>query len=295
MENLNYILRKLWQNVRHDGTSSMVNVLVLTLTFFTMLVVGVGIVNINRVTRSIEDQYQITVYLEDGVSEQRVVQVAEGLGQVQGVRQVSTLGPEQFRERFLASSGSSLEGIEGASVEIFPSVIQLQLEPDFRRKMNLATVASRIQRIDAVQTVETHEGWLGQLKGLAGVLGLIALIFGISVMVAAVLIVANTVKLAFIKRQPLVEVMRLFGATRSFIEAPVILEGFLQGFIGAVLALGMAWGLTSLVDTRIGTIMGSGAWHIAFVPLSWIALFLALCGAVGIVGAHLASARTLRV
>ncbi len=296
MESVGYILKKLWQNVRHDSASSAVNVLVLTLTFFTVLVVGVGIVNVNRLTRSIEDQYQITVYLDDGVAPARAKAVAEGLSQVDGVRSATLMGPEQFRERFLASSGATLEGAGDVAVDVFPSVVEVNLAPDYRDRMDLTALASRIGRIDAVESVETHEGWLARLKGLAGVLGMVALVFGASILLAAVLIVANTVKLAFIKRQPLVQVMKLFGATQSFIEAPVVLEGFLQGLTGAVASVILAWGLTTLLDSRIASILGeSSAWHLSFVPLSWVVLFLSLCGAVGIVGAHLASARTLRV
>jgi cell division transport system permease protein len=295
MERAGYVLRKLWQNIRHDGTTSLVNVLVLTLTFFTVLVVAVGIVNLNRVTRSIEDRYQITVYLEDGLGEQRTAEVAEGLAQVEGIRDAIVLGPKSFRERFLSTGGAGMEGVEDVSLDVFPTVIEVQLAPDYRSRMDLPSVAARIGRVPGVETVETHEGWLARLKGLVTVLGLVALVFGASVLAAAVLIVANTVKLAFIKRQPLVEVMRLFGASNSFIEAPVVLEGFLQGMTGALVSVLMTWGLTSLVDSRLAEILGPGAWHLSFLPLSWAALFLALCGAVGILGAHLASARTLRV
>jgi cell division transport system permease protein len=161
--------------------------------------------------------------------------------------------------------------------------------------MELGAFAGKVSRIDAVESVETHEGWMQQLKGFAGVLGLVAGVFGISVLLCSIFIVANTIKLAFIKRQRVVEVMRLFGATRNLIEAPVLLEGFLQGVAGSVAALLLAWGLVAVVDARIASILGGGqGWSVVFVPGSWVALFIAVCGAVGVIGAHLASARALR-
>ena len=89
--------------------------------------------------------------------------------------------------------------------------------------------------------------------------------------------------------------MRLFGATRNLIEAPVLLEGCLQGVAGSAVAVLLAWVLVTVVDSQIASILGGGAWSVAFVPLPWVALFIALCGIVGVVGAHLASAKALKV
>jgi cell division transport system permease protein len=290
-----FTLRKLWQNVRHDRTSLVLNVVVLTLTFFTVIVVGVGVANIDRLTRSIEDRYEVTVYLADDVTPERVSEVAAGLRHVQGVRDVTHLDPESFRGRFIESSGADLDGISEVSTDVFPSVLEVALVPDYREKMDLGAFAGKVSRIDAVESVETHEGWMQQLKGFAGVLGLVAAVFGISVLLCSVFIVANTIKLAFIKRQRVVEVMRLFGATRNLIEAPVLLEGALQGLVGSVIAVVLAWGLVAVVDARVAAILGGGdAWSVVFVPVSWVALFVAVCAAVGVIGAHLASARALR-
>ena len=295
MSAIMFTLRKLWQNVRHDRTSLVLNVVVLTLTFFTVIVVGVGVANVDRLTRSIEDQYQVTVYLVDGVSNERVNEVAAGLRHVQGVREVTHLDPESFRGRFIAATGSGIEGIDDVSTDVFPSVLEVGLVPDYRKRMDLGVFAGKVSKIDAVESVETHEGWMQQLKGFAGVLGLVAAVFGISVLLCSIFIVANTIKLAFIKRQRVVEVMRLFGATRNLIEAPVLLEGCLQGVAGSVAAALLAWALVAAVDARIASILGgSEAWSVVFVPLSWVALFVAVCGAVGVVGAHLASARALK-
>jgi cell division transport system permease protein len=296
MSAIMFTLRKLWQNVRHDRTSLVLNVVVLTLTFFTVIVVGVGMANVDRLTRSIEDQYQITVYLADDVTPERVGEVAAGLRHVQGVSEVTHLDPGSFRSRFIETAGTDIDGIADVTTDVFPSVLEVGLEADYREKMDLAAFAGKVSRIDAVESVETHEGWLQQLKGFASVLGLVAAVFGICVLLCAVFIVANTIKLAFIKRQRVVEVMRLFGATRNLIEAPVLLEGALHGIAGSLAALVLAWALVAAVDARISAILGGGeAWSVVFVPASWVVLFVAMCAVVGVVGAHLASARALRV
>jgi len=295
MHFVKFALKKLWQNVRNDRVSLVVNVLVLTLTFFSVVVVGVGVANVTRLTANLEDRYQINVYLEQGVSEERVEEVASGLAAVQGVRNVEHVDPASFREGFLEVSGESAAGLEDVSLEVFPSVLAVQLDPDYREQMDLASVASKVSQIDAVESVETHEGWMSNIKGLASILGLVALVFGASILVCAVFIVANTIKLAFIKRQPVVEVMRLFGATRALIEAPVLIEGFLQGLTGSLVAVLVGWGLVALLDSRLDVITGGMiTWHVSFVPWLWVVVFLGLCGGVGVLGAHMASTRALR-
>ena len=110
-----------------------------------------------------------------------------------------------------------------------------------------------------------------------------------SLLLAAVLLIGNTIRLSIFARRREVEVMRLVGATNWFIRWPFMIEGVICGLVGAVVAVGMLWGIKVGVvdawaagaDTAL-TKTGSAAGTIAF-PLLMIVLVGAgaLLGAVG--------------
>jgi cell division transport system permease protein len=114
-------------------------------------------------------------------------------------------------------------------------------------------------------------------------------------LLAAVLLIGNTIRLSIFARRREVEVMRLVGATNWFIRWPFMIEGVICGLVGAVVAVGMLWGIKVGVvdawaagaDTAL-TKTGSAAGTIAF-PL----LTLVLVGAGALLGA-IGSGITLR-
>jgi cell division transport system permease protein len=129
---------------------------------------------------------------------------------------------------------------------------------------------------DRLLTAATFVQWAG--FALIGVL-----------LLAAVLLIGNTIRLSIFARRREVEVMRLVGATNWFIRWPFMIEGVICGLVGAVVAVGMLWGLKVGVvdawaagaDTAL-TKTGSTAGAIAFPMLTLILVGAgALLGAVG--------------
>jgi len=120
----------------------------------------------------------------------------------------------------------------------------------------------------------------------------------IVLLIVAVGLIWNTIRTAMFARRREIEVMKLVGATNWFIRIPFMLEGLLQGMIGAVLACGGLWGLNSawtgavldFDDTELSALVVTGGF------LRWIMLLILLIGAVaGAVGSGIAASRFLDV
>jgi cell division transport system permease protein len=108
-------------------------------------------------------------------------------------------------------------------------------------------------------------------------------------LLAAVLLIGNTIRLSIFARRREVEVMRLVGATNWFIRWPFMIEGVICGLVGAVVAVGMLWGIkVGVVDAWAAgadsalTKTGSAAGTIAFPMLTLVLVGAgALLGAIG--------------
>ena len=120
----------------------------------------------------------------------------------------------------------------------------------------------------------------------------------IVLLIVAVGLIWNTIRTAMFARRREIEVMKLVGATNWFIPIPFMLEGLLQGMIGAVLACGGLWGLNSawtgavldFDDTELSALVVTGGF------VRWIMLLILLIGAVaGAVGSGIAASRFLDV
>jgi len=75
------------------------------------------------------------------------------------------------------------------------------------------------------------------------------LVVGIGLLVAALLLILNAIRMAMFARRREIEVMKLVGATNWFIRVPFMLEGIIQGLVGSALALGAVFGLHRFMET----------------------------------------------
>jgi cell division transport system permease protein len=125
------------------------------------------------------------------------------------------------------------------------------------------------------------------------------LVVGIGLLVAALLLILNAIRMAMFARRREIEVMKLVGATNWFIRVPFMLEGIIQGIVGGVLALGAVFALDRFMKTAAenpeyqaimrGFVASSG-------ELVWTAVVVMMLGIViGAAGSGWALSRFLKV
>jgi cell division transport system permease protein len=191
----------------------------------------------------------------------------------------------------LGDLGSALDGLPEnplpPSVEVVPAGSPGPNE--------VRALASRLGRLSHVVEVDYGREWLDRIEALGRAMrnfgsGALAL-----VLAAALLVVANTIRLAVYARRDEIEIMKLVGATNAYVRTPFLLEGMLQGLAGALLAVVGLELVQRLVIPRAAAAFsfaaGAAAPHIAAAHFG----ILAGAGAVvGLLGSYLAVARFLR-
>jgi cell division transport system permease protein len=167
--------------------------------------------------------------------------------------------------------------IELVSIELHSSV-QFKLEQDTVTVLRVSTASEQIE----------------QLQILSRGLNVLGLGFSIVLGVSAVVLIANTIRLAIYARRDEVEIMKLVGASNWYIRIPFLLEGLIEGLVGALLAVLTVW----VVSDRITEATASFAILRLDIGNNFIftrALIFVLFGAAaGVVGSLLGLSRYLR-
>ena len=96
----------------------------------------------------------------------------------------------------------------------------------------------------AFETVRTLQKFTNFIRGLSVAVSIVLL-------VAALLLILNTIRMAMFARRREIEVMKLVGATNWFIRVPFILEGLIQGVLGALVAMGLTWVAKWGIDAKL--------------------------------------------
>lgn len=170
----------------------------------------------------------------------------------------------------------------------------MRLNPDVGDAAAVERLASGLQGASGVEEVRFDQTWIERITSALELLRGVGLVVVLVLVVAAALTVANVVRLACFARRDEIEIMQLVGAPLSYVRGPFVIEGVLQGGIGAlaallVLGVGFAVG-ESLYGETAATVLGVDA--VRFLPPAMGLLLVAGGMAVGCVGGLVAARST---
>ena len=161
------------------------------------------------------------------------------------------------------------------------------------------SLGEQYRTLPGVEAVALAEDEFEVISTLSRFVRTVTLIMSLILLVVAVGLIWNTIRTAMFARRREIEVMKLVGATNWFIRIPFMLEGLLQGLLGAIVSCGGLWVLNSAWDNGVaGFKPGTGISSLV-VPSSYLStvmvLLLVVGAVVGAVGSAIAASRFLDV
>jgi cell division transport system permease protein len=140
------------------------------------------------------------------------------------------------------------------------------------------------------------QGWLEKLEAFLLLLRVSGAALGGFLVFAALVIVANTIKLTLYVRQDELEAMAMVGGTSLFIKLPYLVEGALQGLLGGIVALGLSFLVFEvLLQQSLGSLLLiTGIDTIHFLPPLWQLLLVVGGGLIGLLGSLFALRKFVR-
>ena len=290
---LGFFLGEALGSMRRNWVMAMAAVITV---FISTAILGAVLVtrdNLNRGATSLKNRVLIEVFIRDEAKPEEVQALER---KIQGIPEVKTyryISKEEALERFRKRFGERI--VANLPINPLPASYEIQVKDAddvdmvARQFFDDPTVDNDPGTHNGVKyAAETVRKMLGTIslieKGMWATTGIFA--------VAAVLLISTTVRLSIFARRREVEIMRLVGATNWFIRWPFVLEGFITGLIGAVLAASFVWAGNwaianwirssdiDFLDLRVYSIWWqSGAWPVGLLPT--LAVLGALLGAVG--------------
>jgi cell division transport system permease protein len=264
---LRFFFSEAWEMHARDRAAGIASLTALTAVLFLLAVVLLAGHNVRGAARSLEARKGLEVFLVDDLPAERVEQLAlafESFGEV--------------GEIVFVSQDEALRDVEAhlGEIDIVGALGDNPLSPSFRVELTpqaaarsgiVQDLAEEISAYDGVDEVLYGGSWIESLeRGLRNIYWTTAGA-GVLAGIAVLLVVWNTIKLAFSGRRETIRILKIVGATSGFIRSPYLLLGSLHAAFASMLALV----LSALVRLALVAMMPG----LRFIPVSWIVLFLA--------------------
>ncbi len=203
--------------------------------------------NIAKVAQGVTSPSKVSVYLDEGVPEARIMVLKDEVESWDNVANVKYISSQQGLNDLSEYSGFE-QAISMLSDYALPAVLIIQ--PEDSSTSAIKEVAKLAQEIEIISDVRLDEDWQVRLNAIQNLAVTIAVTLAILMLVAVFLIVGNTLRFTVLAHKEEIQVMKLIGATDSFILRPYLYSGMWFGSIGAI----GAWILTAII-----TVMVNGA------------------------------------
>ena len=199
----------------------------------------------------------------------------------------------KFPERF-----PELKGIvENLRSNPFPPSIEATLRENVLSSNETADFVAEMLQSPGVEDVQFNRDWIQRIHSLSRLARAIGFFLGGILILASFFIISNVIKLNVFSRKDEIEILRMSGATNTFIRIPFLLEGIVLGFLGGALSLLLLLILIRILPVYLGGSLGVLEELINFRYLSFVqSLNMMLGGAViGFTGSLTSLARFLKV
>lgn len=284
-----------------NGWMSFASISAIAISLFILGAFLMLTLNVNHISEQVESDVEISVHLDVNIQEPEIRSLQNEIGSIPEVQRVIFVskeqGLEEMKEIFGEEGGLILEGYEGDSNPLPDSFIVEVENPE-----NIASVAEQIEAINIgkdpkpIFRVNYGEGTVETLFAITRFIRYVGLIIVAGLAFTAMFLIANTIKLTIIARRKEIAIMKLVGATNSFIRWPFFIEGVLLGLIGAGIPISILLGVYSTLDGSFRL----GLMAIELAPMQQISslifmLLLSIGLVIGVWGSLLSVRKFLRV
>ena len=266
---MSYLLKEGITGLARRRLSGSVAVLIMGSSLLMLALFSVVSINLDRVLQEVRGDIDVRVYLRDDIHPKDQERLHTDLMNMVGVRSVQYLDREDALASFREELGEDADLLEALDGNPLPASFELALDPVAHDAAKLEALTTSVSQYPGVEEVVAEIAWVQMLDRFSQTFILVTAVIGVIVLVSAVFVISNTVRLIVEESAEQVEIMKLVGATNAFIRTPFVVGGAIQGAAAGILAMIVLVAAGRVVQQHIDGIFFFGTGQvIGFVVLS---------------------------
>ena len=249
INNLGYLIKEGFHGIFLHGFMSFAAICV---TVACLLIVGsfsILAYNLDVMVDNLNKTSEIMVYVDSSLSDAEARSIGTIINQLDNVQKSVFVSREEALDNFISDhdNNAAFNGVQSQDLR-HRYVVTLEDNALMEQTDNLLKNIPGVAKTNAAY--ELAQGF----TTIQGVLNVVSIALIATLLVVSLLIISNTIKLAMYDRKDEIAIMKMVGATNSFIRLPFIVEGFTLGMIGAILAFGLEWVLYDALVERVNAV-----------------------------------------
>jgi len=245
---VNLAVREAFLTFRRAPLLSALSVTTIAFSLFVVGLFGLVAVNLQRALREVAERVEIVAYLLPGTPIETITLAEKDIEAFPEVQAASYVSEDSALARARAELVEFRDVLQELERNPLPASLEVKLKPHYRDVQHVNDVAERLQGFGFVDDVRFGRDWVEHLDRLRQTAAGVGLVMGAAFAVVAIIIIGTTIRMAVLQRSREIAIMRLVGATDSFIRRPFLLQGAIKGMLGGFAAIGLSYGAYALIN-----------------------------------------------
>ncbi len=242
-------------NKRRVAGSYFMSLMSIALVLFLLGVFALLMMHAQKLSNHLKENIGFEVVMNSNVKEEKILQLQKELDAMPAVKSTEYITKEEAIRRLSEDLGEDfLQWLGNEENPLLPS-IDVRFKADYANNDSIAAIQAQLLKNTNVKEIYYQKSLVGLINQNVNRIGLALMVASLVLLIIAITLIRNTIRLSIYSKRFLVRSMQLVGATPAYIRRPFIRSGILQGFFGALLADAflalLLYGLTKRVPELI--------------------------------------------
>ena len=277
------------QDILDHRFLNVVTIITIAISILIVSAFALFFVNANEIINSWKKGIRIMAYLKPDAPEIKIPELKQKIQHIGGIQDVRFISKKEAFQQLKKQMRRQSSLFENLKENPLPDAFEIRLIASFQNQEKVEMLATRLESLPQIDEVEYGQRWLGRFTNFFNLFRLTGYAMGGLFFMAALLIVANTIRLVLYSRREEIEIMRLVGATDSFIKAPFYIQGLIQGAFGGIIGLAALFVTFMFISLSVQQGLSPGLFTIRFLSpgafcgiilgstfVGWIGCYLSL-------------------
>jgi len=252
-------------------------------------------INASDIMSSWKKGIRIMAYLKPGIAPAQLPDLKLRLKSISGVQEAVFISKDEALDRLKGQMKRQVSLFENLKGNPLPDAFEIRMVPISEKGEDVELLATRIESLKMIEEVEYGQKWFGRFTDVMNLFRLTGYALGVLFFMAAVFIVANTIRIVLYSRRQEIEIMRLVGATDTFIKSPLYIEGLILGALGGLIGLSVLFVVFVFISSNFQQNLSFGLFQARFLTMEMTLGILVGSMFVGWLGCYLSLKQFLKV
>lgn len=215
--------------------------------------VGIMALSSKRLSNYVKENISFSVFLKEGVKDADILKLQKNLDAAPYVKSTLFVTKEMAADQLKKDLGE--EFVEALDYNPLPPAIEVKYYAEYANPDSIAIIERELKEFSQVDEVYYQKNLVSLVNDNVNKISLVVLVFCALLLVVAIALINNTMRLSVYSKRFTIKTMQLVGATRGFIRWPFLRSSVYQGIFAAIISIGLLSAVISVAEKELDSIV----------------------------------------